>query len=187
MVAKTAKKMNTKVSPVPSYKLYEGDKAINNVISSIKNHSKKLDNTIHITALSVINHIEKHGDITLAQKLVSAVPGSSRKAALNDWLLKFGKLNYDTEKKTLTFARDKKTNLEGGMETPFWELEVATEYKPYDVIKALEAIYRKANQAKARGDNISTDILLAVDNIVKGTKEASLTTVTSSPSSAKVA
>lgn len=65
---------------------------INKAIASIASRGKKLDADIQNAGLSIIHHVQEHGDSTLADKLVLALPKGSRKLALTEWFLAFGKL-----------------------------------------------------------------------------------------------
>lgn len=93
-------------------------------IASIATRGKKLDDSIQQTGLSVLAHIEEHGNVELASKLYDALPKGARRLALADWMLAFGKLrplsakNKDDQpalKAGLHFGfdREKQTDLEG--------------------------------------------------------------------------
>lgn len=64
---------------------------INKAIASIHTRGKKLDADIQTAGLSILNHANEHGDSTLADKLVLALPKGSRKLALTEWLLEIGR------------------------------------------------------------------------------------------------
>lgn len=66
---------------------------INKAIASIANRGAKLDGDIQLAGLSVLAHATAHGDVTLADKLVAAMPKGSRKLALVEWMLAFGQLS----------------------------------------------------------------------------------------------
>mgnify|MGYP000654553662 CR=1 FL=1 len=51
-------------------KLLTGASAINTAITSISKRGKSLEKDIHVAAVSCLIHADKHGDITLAEKLV---------------------------------------------------------------------------------------------------------------------
>lgn len=63
---------------------------ITKAIASIQNRGGKLDNDIHVAGVSVLAHAFEHGDTTLADKLVHAMPKGARKLALVEWMLAYG-------------------------------------------------------------------------------------------------
>lgn len=65
---------------------------ITKAIASIKNRGGKLDTDIHIAGVSVLAHAAEHGDTTLADKLVLAMPKGGRRLALVEWMLAYGQL-----------------------------------------------------------------------------------------------
>lgn len=73
-------------------KLIVGTAEINKAIASIALRGKKLDADIQHAGLSIIAHIEEHKDTTLLDKLIDAMPKGSRKLALTEWALAFGKV-----------------------------------------------------------------------------------------------
>ena len=80
-------------------------------IASIRTSGAKLDERIQVAAISVIDHADKHGDTTLADALVNAMPKSGRKLALVEYLLAFGKFEVITAK-----SADDKKAIEAGRE-----------------------------------------------------------------------
>ncbi|AGW43585.1 hypothetical protein JG068_03 [Burkholderia phage JG068] len=77
-------------APVLMTKAAEMEKAI----ASIANRGKKLDADIHQAACSTLAHAINHGDVTLAQKLVAAMPKSARTKALAAWFVDFGPADW---------------------------------------------------------------------------------------------
>ena len=150
------------MTKVTKLKLYEGNQDIEKAIQSVKTRGKAFDNLVHAVALSVINHIEQHGDIRHSNMLVEAMPKSSRKNALIEWFETFGKLSYDQESKVLTYAKEKKTYLTDATNQPFWDFQKEPEYKPFDLelqlAKLLDRAVKKAENPHEE-DNISTALL----------------------------
>lgn len=139
-------------------KLITETKLIDKAIASIANRGKKLDGDIQVAALSVINHIEKHGDVTLANRLFDALPKGARRLALAEWFLAFGKLAANADKLTVkagvhfVYAKGKTTDLVGGEETPWYEMkkeaDVAT---AFDVQAELARLLAKIKKAQKDG------------------------------------
>lgn len=149
-----------------AFKMIEGAKAIDTAIKSIATRGKTLERDIHVAAVSSLNHAELHGDITLAQKLVDAVPTMARKNALRDWFLAHGKFSYDVENKTLTFNKKGVTLLQEAIDTPFWEFKPEPEYKPFDINAAVQQLVARAEKAVEKGEKVPTDKLEALRKLV---------------------
>lgn len=69
-----------------------GAQAIKGAIANIKMNGKAIDAAIQEVGCSVLQHAAAHGDTTLADKLVQALPAGSRKKALVEWMLAFGQM-----------------------------------------------------------------------------------------------
>ena len=141
------------------FKLLDGTKAINTAIDSIKTRGKSLDKDIHQAAVSCLDHAEQHGDITLAEKLVKALPNSSRRNALRDWFMAYGKFNYDMKSKGFTYDKEAVTNLEQAIVTPFWEFKPEIEYVPFNLKEQITRILVKAEKAIEKGEEVATEDL----------------------------
>ena len=88
--------------------IIKGTKDINAAINSIKTRGANLDSSIQLAALSVLAHASEHGDITLADKLVMAMPKGGRKLALVEFMLAFGQVAKKANAKTgAVFTLDK--------------------------------------------------------------------------------
>lgn len=73
---------------------------IDAAITSINNRGKKLDADIQLCALSVVAHVGKHGDVTVANRLYTCMPNGSRRRALAEYLMAFGKLSANADRAT---------------------------------------------------------------------------------------
>lgn len=135
-------------------KIITGAAEIRKHITSIGNRGAKLDKDIQLAALSVLAHIDQHGDVTLADALVNAMPKSSRKLALVEAMLACGKVRL-LDKAELTpelkalgrvFAYDKerKTDLQQLEEKPWYEWrKEAPVAMAFDAQKATAALLAK--------------------------------------------
>lgn len=115
-------------------------------IKSIAGRGAKLQADIHQCAVSVLDHFQMHGDTTLINRLVLALPKSSRTNALVAWALHFGNLAQNADKSTRTTqplvkaqgVPAKPFDLGAATSTPFWAFK-ATEGTPtwsYDTYSA---------------------------------------------------
>lgn len=138
-------------------KLIVGSADITTAIGAIQKAGKKLDGMIQVAGMSILSHIDQHGDITLFEGLWAAMPQGARKNALAEWAFKFGKLeaNKDANTKSVKpflYSREKVTNLQGA------ELEPWFMFKPekpvdeaFDFAKLIGMLMGKADKAAAQG------------------------------------
>lgn len=145
-----------------TFKIIDNAKAIDVAIKSIASRGKTLERDIHVAAVSCLNHADKHGDVTLAQKLVDAVPSLVRKNALRDWFMAHGKFSYDMTEKTLKHNSKGKTQLQVAIDTPFWEFKPEAEYKPLDLQAAILQLVKRAEHAIEKGEKLPADKLEAL-------------------------
>ena len=139
---------------------------INKAILSIANRGKKLDADIQTAGLSILNHVQEHGDSTLADKLVLALPKGSRKLALTEWLLAFGKLrilkktNVDDAARIqagalFAYDKTKSTDIESASAKPWFEFKPeASPLTAFDAQAAVQGVLRQLAKAQAGGLNI---------------------------------
>jgi hypothetical protein len=130
-------------------KLIEGAANINRAIDAVTTSGKKLQVELHRIALSCLQHADKHGDITLMQRLIEGVPAFGRKNALKTWAIHFGKFKL-SEDGTLQYAKSAKTDLMAAMALPFWEFTPEPELRPFDLAKSLDRIIAEYNRHKAK-------------------------------------
>lgn len=157
MTTSTAKKPELSVVKLPT--LIVGTDNLRKEFVLIAAAGKKLDHRIQVAGLSVMDHIDKHGDITVATQLVNELFGSlskgHRKQAMVEWLVKYAKvkLNEDAAtKKTQPFLFDKlsKTNLQGAMDEPWYDCKQDAEVVDLDFLKLLSALIAKATKEGAK-------------------------------------
>lgn len=137
-------------------------KTIKAAIKSIRERGAKLDNDIQLTALDTLQHAGAHGDVTLVNELYLAMPAGSRRSALAEWLITFGKVKANEGKnkaeQPFKFAPDKTEDFETGRAT-MWHTMGSPEKNPeevFDLQKALAALLKKASKA----GSVSDDALL---------------------------
>ena len=149
-----------------TFKIIDGAKAIDTAIKSINTRGKSLERDIHVAAVSCLVHADKHGDVTLAQKLVDAVPSLARKNALRDWFIAHGKFDYDMTNKALTFNKKGTTLTDEAIATPFWEFKQEAEYKPFNLEAAVLQLVKRAESAIEKGEKVPSDKLKQLQSLV---------------------
>ncbi len=151
-------------------KIITSKAAIVTAIESIRTRGKKLDADIWLAAVSVTAHAEAHGDVTLANTLVDAMPKGSRVNALLSHLECFGKFTYNDKKKELAFDKSKTTDIEGAMGKSWVDFKPETPYKGLDLAKAIVALIAKANErldSDEDSDVIQVDQLTALAKLAE--------------------
>lgn len=143
--------------------IIKGKAAIDKAIASIANRGKKLDESIQQAGLSVILHVEEHGDTTVADSLLNAMAKGSRKLALVEWMLAFGKLRVldktnpadalrIADGATLGFDREKSTDMQGAAETMWHEFRKEQDVaKAFDVQAAVQGMLKRVQAAMQKG------------------------------------
>lgn len=159
----------TNKAPAIKCKLIIGQADILVAVGKIQVAGKKLDDAIQVAGMSILNHIELHGDITVFEALWAAMPKGSRKKALADWAVKYGKLvmNLDEKGKIIAdkpFLHDKigRTDLLGADGEPWFECAPEkVEDTELDFTKLLGMLLAKADKAAQKGIEIKGAEVLA--------------------------
>jgi len=143
-----------------------GTTTIKAAISMMQTAGRDLDADIQFLGLSVLNHIELHGDYSMANCMFSAMPNGSRRNSLAAWFIKYGKLRLtndeDVKKRFVNkkdspfqFDKTKATNLEGaGNEQWFDCLKEKAPDEVLDVTSNLQRLIKRIEAAMAKGIKI---------------------------------
>lgn len=142
-------------------KLVKGTDAIKKAIVSIKTRGAKLDKDIHIAGCSCLQHIEEHGDITLLNTLVDAMPKGSRVNALREWAEVHGKVKYNNETTSFEYAKTSTTLMDEAMACSWVEFKPESVYTAMDFQAEMNKIFKKAYDrvGKDLGDNVDPALL----------------------------
>lgn len=134
---------------------------VNKAIASIANRGAKLDADIHKVGVSVLSHASEHGDTTLADKLVHAMPKGGRKLALVEWLLAFGqlaKLDPKADKDAIAAGRlfkldrARKLQLDEAIATSWTEFKKeADPLIAFDAQAAVKSVLSRLTKAAEKG------------------------------------
>lgn len=153
----------------PAFKMLEGVAIINKAITSLQTRGKKYEADLHQAAVSCLNHAGKHGDITLAIRLIEAVPSLTRSNALKQWFIAMGRFKWDDEGKTLAYDKSKATLLDEALANPFWTFKAneGGAFKPFDFNEAVNRILAQAKKAHEKGQEVPTDKLEALAKLIQ--------------------
>lgn len=153
------------------------DAAIAKVIASIQKRGQSLQNDIHRAAVSVLAHTEAHGDITLANRLLDALPGMARKNALADWFVAFGKFtaNKDDKNGMLAYNGEAVTMIAEATKLPFWEFKKEQAWVPFDFDKAVSKLLKQAATARTKGqENLPEERIASLRALLSAEAQAAL-------------
>lgn len=143
-------------------KMFEGKAAIEKELGLLKAAGRKLDDRIQVAGLSIINHIDKHGDITLVVGLMDSLPRGARSKAMIAWLVAHAKVrqNIDDKGKVVKdnpwlFDKTKPTRMDAAIENPWYTFEPEKVEEPvFDFAAALASLLNKAKKAEEDGKEI---------------------------------
>jgi hypothetical protein len=144
--------------------IIKGAAEIKKAISSIGNRGVKLDADIHKAGVAVLAHATEHGDTTLADALVQAMPKGGRKLALVEWMLAYGqlaKLDQKTDKDAIAAGRlfklDRARTLDvaAAIATPWTEFKKeAPVLEAFDAQAAVHSLLARLQGAAKAGKTI---------------------------------
>jgi hypothetical protein len=146
-----------------------GTAAIKSAILTVQTSGKRLDDLIQTVGLSVLNHVELHGDVTVVNSLYLSMPKGSRSKALAEWLMAHGKVVANTDRKAaktapFVFEKSKATKLDAAMQAPWFTFapEPAV-VDMFDFQAALKSLLARAEKAEKAGQKIEgADLLTKV-------------------------
>ena len=135
-------------------------KQILTAIQHIAITGKGLDDAVQSVGLDVLQHVDQHGEVSLANKLLKALPKGARAKALADWFRRFGKIAVNTDKATakefpLVFDKAGTTDMELATSTPWY---TCRQDKPlaveFDFAGQLASLIKRAQAAQAKGMHV---------------------------------
>lgn len=127
-------------------------------IASIAKRGKALDADVHQVACSTLVHVREHGDYTLIEKLIRALPAQSRHKALAYWYNHFAKgaMVVEVSKAGVKVKLSKERTpemfrVDEAVETPFWSLTTEKDVEPLTIAQWLKRIERMAQYEAKEG------------------------------------
>lgn len=122
-------------------------------IKRLKSLTARVQNEIHIVAVSTLAHIRDHGDYTLTVQLLDALPNGQRVKALAHWFGHFsnGAATFSYDKnggwgcKLMKARTPEMFDVEGAFKTSFADLVEEKGYSTLDIKGVIAYLKRKAN------------------------------------------
>ncbi|NRA42962.1 MAG: hypothetical protein HRU21_11745 [Pseudomonadales bacterium] len=138
---------------------------IETAISSIATRGARLERDIWVAAVSAMAHHAKHGDVTIVNKLVAAMPKGSRVNALRDFITCHGKVTFDEENQVFVHDKEGNFDLEGATAKSWTEFKPEPKYQPVDAAKLIAALAKKLNADRKEGDKVTKAQVQAVNKM----------------------
>lgn len=168
--------MTKETKSIQPVKIIQGASAIDAAIASIGRRGAKMDRDIQQAAISAMAHHAQHGDVTLVNRLVDAMPNGSRVNALRDFILNHGAVSYDSESKAFVHTKGKDARIEQAQGVMWTEFKPEPEYKPYDAIAAIKAVIDRASKAdKSKGDKVPAGLTTRLGDLVAELEQEGVT------------
>jgi hypothetical protein len=144
--------------------LIEDQAKLATFIGQIKARGTKLDQDIHIAALSAVAVFEKHGNVFYINAVYQALGKGARHVAMTTWLTAVGgvKANDGESKDTTPFVKDanKAVNLALGRETPWFMMKPSkAPDEVVDLFAMLQKAIKKAAEPKEGQEVKGADML----------------------------
>lgn len=143
-------------------KLIVGTQAISKAVVSIKTRGAKLDADIQLAGVSILAHIEEHGNVTLLNDLMAALPKGARKNAMAEWAMANGKvrLNEGPNRKDMPFLYDKAriTSIDKAWEKPWYDFAPTPDLiQSFDVQAAVAKILKQVASARKANPDVKIE------------------------------
>lgn len=121
--------------------------AATKLIDSIAATGKQLETDVHVAAVSALYHADKHGDVTIMQRLLAALPGFSRRNALIAWAVAHGKFVPSEDGLSVDYAKHAESDIEAAAAKPFWDFKPERPFTPFDLGAELAKLVKRAEKA----------------------------------------
>lgn len=150
------------------YTAFKSAETLNKAIDTVVADSKSLQGNIQNVAWGILCHAVKHGDYTMAARLVNELADGVRKVALVSYFELAGlKVNEAgdgfSDWAGAEFVKSKAEELKSTM---WWTLKPANPYKGFDLkaelarlLKRAESENKKAEGFRQAGDNASAELV----------------------------
>lgn len=147
-------------------KLIQDAAGIEKAIKSVSTRGKKLDESIQVVGLSILAHVEKCGDTTLADRLFDAMPKSARRSMLAEWFVAFGKIrtldpkSADDAKRIkagahFQFDKTRSTDMVGAEAKPWHDMKKPeTAAQAFDAQASVRAVLARLTAAAKDGREV---------------------------------
>ena len=142
---------------IMQYNLIKDDK-LDSTIATVILAMGTSNKAIQTLLITILIHIDKHGEVSKATKLYNAMNDSDDVSAADttrckDFLVEFGKVSWDKDAKSYTYDKGKKTKLNGKDEakaTMWWNMNKKAVSKGFDYLEEIAKLNKKARKQVAK-------------------------------------
>lgn len=143
-------------------KIIEDIQTLNKAIMSFGAKEKENEVLIHTLACSVLYHVDKHQDVTVATNCINSfkenLSASRYKGGLIKWFEAFGKVRYDEKQKMFRLVKGKETKLEEAIKIPYWIFAPEKEVQKVNFTSAIKSVLALADRrVKAINEELDED------------------------------
>jgi hypothetical protein len=124
----------------------------------------------HMVALSILLHIDKHGDYSDIARLVEIAPTRHDRTALIEWFCRFSKVDYNSSTNNFSYVRDRLSDATAAMKIPYWTLKPARNKAPFVLGLEIEKLLDRARQRLTTpfpGDEIDVTLIAEVEKALR--------------------
>lgn len=142
---------------IENLNLIEGTDALNAAIKRVHEAGQSYQKDVHILAVSILYHVGAHGDTTVVQRFIHAMPESVRANGLRAWFEHFGPVKFDKDgdgNELVSYVKGKPARIGDADAKPFWKFKAheGAPYNPIDLEKFIASALRKLEKdAKETG------------------------------------
>lgn len=110
---------------------------------------------MHDVAVAILDHIDRHGDYTDADKLIEFARNEPERDAIRQWFSRYSKLNVSPGSQKFSFIKTKLSDRASAIANPYWTLKQPSKRRDVSFADSLAALVAKARKQQEAGD--STD------------------------------
>jgi hemerythrin superfamily protein len=123
-------------------------KKITAQISSISGRGKKWDRDVQTCALSIVQHVNEHHEVSLVNLLVDSMPKGSRSNALREWFVKHGKVVFNEEDQIFMQVKTElRKDFQLAIDEQWTECKPEPAFKPLDLQVQIDRLFDRAQKA----------------------------------------
>ena len=148
---------NTIARPALPLQLLEGASAIDKGILSFARKGKALDEYGHMLACSIVQHVFKHRESSLVNKMIDSLAQQARANSLREYFEANTPILCDNEAKKFIFSKERAKEMDAAhyiqaaKDNPFYTFAPDKAYKPFDFNAALTLLINRAETKLSKG------------------------------------
>jgi len=121
---------------------------------------------MHEVAVAILDHIDKCGDYTDANKLIEFARNDPERDAIREWFSRYSRIEFNGTGQKFSFARTKLSDRTSAAANPFWTLKEPPKRRPFRFAEQLARLVAKARQQQEAGDSTDDALLNDVEDVM---------------------